>query len=119
MPKHYSLNSKTVAEEGAMRDCKGGAASAAPSALLLSRLDRNNWTILTAVGTKVHIKHSMLHLRGVRGRLLFRGEVGGDFGRPHLYLTTTQCSLGFGMKYMTVHSTSPCTLSEPFQSSQL
>lgn len=25
--------------------------------------------ILTAVGSKVHIKHSMLHLRGMRGRL--------------------------------------------------
>lgn len=25
--------------------------------------------ILTPVGSKVHIKHSMLHLRGMRGRL--------------------------------------------------
>lgn len=39
----------------------------APSLLSFSQLDRNSCSVLTAVGSKMHIKHSMLHLRGDEG----------------------------------------------------
>lgn len=50
-------------------ECTCRARSTAPSLFSLGCLDRNNCTVLMAVGSKVNIKLCMLHLRGMRGRL--------------------------------------------------
>lgn len=73
-----------------------------PSPVWFSCSDRTKCTILMDVGNKMHIKHYILHLTGMRGRLFYWCEVWGVFC---IYISPkhsdTTCSLVRELKYMT------------------